>query len=923
MTMDRDTVEELRAIFGRDGVLSSRTDLRAYGYDASLDRAVPEAVVFPTATDQVAAVMKLAGSRGIPLLPRGSGTNLSGGTIPLRGGLVVSFTRMNRVLDINLEGRQAVVEPGVLNLDFQNTLAPLGYRFAPDPSSQRISSIGGNVGENSGGPHCLRYGVTAQHVLGLEAVLADGEVISLGEKPPDQPGYNLRGLLVGSEGTLAFITRITVRLLPLPAAVETLLAPFGSVEEASRAVSTIIGRGILPACLEMMDRVVIQAVEDSLKAGYPRDAEAILLVELEGTAKALAREVVEVADLLRSEGAGEIQRTSKAEEREALWAGRRGAFSAIARVKPNFLVTDGTVPRTRLPDVLKQIAQIGERFSLLIGNVFHAGDGNLHPLILFDARNHEERARAEEAGREILRACVEVGGTISGEHGIGMEKVESMKLVCSPEELSVMKEVKESFDPQGLLNPGKILPAKFLPTKAKEEPPGISHSRPILAAPRAVTEVRSYFDDYAVDGQSPWQVSFPKEVAEVSSFLNHANREGWGVMPWGGGTAMGLGGIPRKLDLVLSLSHLRRIVEYRPADLTVTAEAGAPLRDLQEVLAAQNQTLPLDPPHSSRATLGGILATDQSGPRQMRYGPPHDLLLGLKVALADGTAVRFGGKTVKNVTGYDMCRLFAGSLGTLGIILEATFRLYPLPEVEQTLAACFDHVSQALSCLAGILRDGLDLSALEILNPPGLKRLASPSGLPLPWDGYLLLAKAEGRKEAVEEHLSHAAKLARENGASSLDLLEGDEELWKSVRDFAPGSLDNSCSPLSYVICRAGVAPAKTGEMIRSTMEMADLLGKSWPVLSHAACGRVLVLLPDEGKTPEEAASRQIEDVERLSSLAARLGGGVVVLAAPVPVKKKINLWGGPPSALKVMKELKARLDPKGILAPGRFVGGI
>jgi glycolate oxidase len=415
-------------------------------------------VVLPTSTEQVAAVVKVCHREGIPFTARGAGTNLSGGSIPVQGGIIIGLTRMDRLLDIDIENQRAVVEPGYLNFDLSNALAPFGYYFAPDPASQKASTLGGNVGENAGGPHCLKYGVMTNHVLGLEVVLPDGSIIQTGGKSLDGPGYDLTGLLVGSEGTFGIVTKMTVRIMRLPEAVKTLLAIFESIDDAASAVSDIIGRGILPATLEMMDRTVIEAVEMAYDAGYPLDAEAVLIIELDGVRDGQDRVAEEIAAICRKRNVREVKVAKDQAERDRLWAGRRGAFGAMSKLRPNCSVNDGTVPRTRLPEVLRKVGEIGKRHRITVGNVFHAGDGNLHPTVLFSSLDKDETMRATNVGRDILQACAEAGGTISGEHGIGLEKKDAMKLIFNSEDLAAMRQLKKAFDPRGLCNPQKILP---------------------------------------------------------------------------------------------------------------------------------------------------------------------------------------------------------------------------------------------------------------------------------------------------------------------------------------------------------------------------------------------------------------------------------------------------------------------------------
>jgi len=445
-------------ILGTDYVLSSEMDRALYGYDASLERAKPDVVVLPESVDQVSRIVKLAYEAKVPIVARGSGTNLSGGTIPVKGGIVVHFSRMNRILEIDIPNRTVTVEPGVITLDLQSLMLKHGFVYAPDPASQKVSTLGGNLGENSGGPHCLKYGVTTNHVLGAEVVLFDGSVIRTGGKSQDNPGYDLTGLLVGSEGTLGIVTKIILRIIRAPEAVKTMLAVYETIEDAGNTVSAIIAEGIVPATLEMMDNLVMKAVEESVHVGYPLDAAAVLIIELDGMADGMDRQSEKIMEICKRHNVREVRLAKSDTERAELWAGRKGAFGAVARLRPSYLVCDGTVPRTKLPEVLNKVLEVGKKYKLPIGNVFHAGDGNLHPLILFDERNAEERKRVHKAGTEILEICAAAGGTISGEHGIGIEKLKETALIFSKSDMAFMRHIKKAFDPAGLWNPGKLIP---------------------------------------------------------------------------------------------------------------------------------------------------------------------------------------------------------------------------------------------------------------------------------------------------------------------------------------------------------------------------------------------------------------------------------------------------------------------------------
>jgi glycolate oxidase len=462
---DRSTLARaLRRIVGDAFVLDTPEALLVYEYDGSVDRARPGLVVLPGSAEETAEVVRTVRRAGWPLVPRGAGTGLSGGAVPLGEAVALSLARLNRILEIDPENMLAVVEAGVTNLAISRAAAPYGLYYAPDPSSQRACTIGGNVAENAGGPHCLAYGVTTNHVLGMEVVLADGSRVWLGGKRREEPGYDLRGVVIGSEGRLVVVTTVVVRLLPLPEAVKTLLAVFREVDRASAAVSAIIASGIIPAALEMMDRLTIEAVEPAVHAGYPKEAGAVLLVEVEGLREAVAVQGAEVEAICREMGAVEVRSADTPRERERLWAGRKGALGALGRLAPNYLLLDGVVPRTRIVEALRSIRAISEAYRLPIANVFHAGDGNLHPCILFDERDPDQLRRAKEAGGAILKMCVEMGGALSGEHGVGIEKREYMPLYFSREDMEAMERLHHAFGSAGFLNPGKVFPHEPAPS---------------------------------------------------------------------------------------------------------------------------------------------------------------------------------------------------------------------------------------------------------------------------------------------------------------------------------------------------------------------------------------------------------------------------------------------------------------------------
>jgi glycolate oxidase len=457
--MDKHIVAELAAIVAPSPVLTAPEAMLVYECDGhTLDKAPPDVVVFPTTTEQVIAIVKLAHAYGLPFVARGAGTGLSGGALALNGGIVIEMCRMNKILEIDYVNQRAMVQPGLVNLHLSLAVADAGLYYAPDPSSQGSCTIGGNVAENSGGPHTLKYGVTTNHVLGLEVVLPHGDLVHFGGPTLDTPGYDLTGLFVGSEGTFGIVTRVTVRLLRKPQAWKTLLAFFSSVDAASNTVSGIIAAGMMPAALEMMDNLTIQAVEGSIQAGLPLDAGALLLIELDGIVDGMEQDAARIAEICQQHGCTQVRIAQDETERALLWKGRKEAFGAIGRLTPNYYTHDGVIPRTRLPEALRRLQQIGPKYGLRIANVFHAGDGNLHPLVLYDERDPDEIKRVLQAGEEILRTCIDLGGVLSGEHGIGLEKKNCLPWLFSDDDIEVMHRMRHIFNPRELCNPGKVIP---------------------------------------------------------------------------------------------------------------------------------------------------------------------------------------------------------------------------------------------------------------------------------------------------------------------------------------------------------------------------------------------------------------------------------------------------------------------------------
>jgi glycolate oxidase len=457
--ISQNLIDAIEEIVGRDGIVLRDSERRVYECDGyTLAKSIPDVIILPREREHVAAIVRLLHHHGIAFVPRGAGTGLSGGCLPLAAPVMICTSRLNRILSVDFENRRVEAEAGVVNLWVTKAVAAHGLQYAPDPSSQPACTIGGNIAENSGGPHTLKYGVTTNHVMGVEIVLSDGQAVQLGGPVEDMPGYDLVGLTVGSEGTFGFVTKAILRLIRQPESWTTLLAVFESVDDATTSVSAIIAAGIIPAALEMMDRLIVGAVEEAFHFGFPTDAGAVLIVELDGMPAGVRDQTAQVVEICRANRAREVRVAKDEAERALLWKSRKRAFGAVGRLAPNYCTQDGVVPRTKLPEILRRITAIGERFNLRIANVFHAGDGNIHPILLYDERNSDEVRRVLEAGRLILEACVELGGSVTGEHGIGVEKIEQMPLLFGPFDLMVMQELRRAFDPLERCNPGKIFP---------------------------------------------------------------------------------------------------------------------------------------------------------------------------------------------------------------------------------------------------------------------------------------------------------------------------------------------------------------------------------------------------------------------------------------------------------------------------------
>ncbi len=643
--------QALRSVLPADAVLDRPWELEVYGYDATLLHERPEVVVLPTSTEEVAAAVNACRRAGVVITPRGCATSLSGGPVPWQGGAVVSLTRMNRIVEIDTAQRRAVVQPGVINAELNTAARKVGLAYVPDPASQTACSIGGNVAENAGGPHCLKYGVTANHILGLTVVTAEGEVLRLGGKEVVARGLDLRGVMVGSEGTLGIVTEIVCKLLPAPPAIETMLACFASIEDAGEAVSGIIAEGLVPATLEMVDRMVIDAVAGYAELGYPRDVAAVLVIEIDGLAEALAPQVERIEAVCTKHRALRFERAETEADRERLWRGRKGATAALSRLAPAKVSSDIAVPRRRLAEALHEMAEISRRFDIPIANVFHAGDGNLHPQILFDPRDAAETKRAMDADDAVTELALRYGGVLTGEHGIGIEKRKWMTAAYSADELRAMWMVKDAFDAGGVMNPGKVLPPK----------------------------------------EEIGEMGAPESVWELAEVVREAEARGLKVNVGEQSRMAGEGAVE------IDLAALDGIVSYDPESLTVKVGAAMTVGALRVALAEHRQMVGPWRWAEDGLSAGMLAATASPTPGMTMYGAARDVVVGLRVVTAGGHDLRLGSSCVKNSSGYALERLFVGAHASLGIIGEVSLRTHPVPEAERRLTLAAD--GQALERL--------------------------------------------------------------------------------------------------------------------------------------------------------------------------------------------------------------------------------
>jgi glycolate oxidase subunit GlcD len=964
-------IKSLGAIVGRDAVLSEPSELIVYECDGlPQHKYPPRAVVFPRSTEQTAEVMRALAKAKVPFTPRGAGTGLSGGALALDRAVVIELARMRKVLSIDEGNRTAVVQTGVVNAHVSKAVAHLGLHYVPDPSSQGSCTIGGNVAENAGGIHCLKYGTTTDHVIGARVVLAGGEIVDLKSNELGMTGYDLLGVFVGSEGTFGIATEATLRLVPVPPAVRTLLAEFPEVDNASHAVSAIIAAGVMPAALEMMDGEIIRAVEASVfAAGLSLDIGAALLVELDGIEAGIDDEAERVKSICHEHRARTCRLARDEAERKKLWAARKGAFGAVGRIAPDSMIQDAVVPRSRLPEVLASIYGIASKYDLRLANVFHAGDGNLHPFICFDSRSADQVQRVKDAGRELMETCVAAGGSITGEHGVGFDKRAYLPLIFSEDDMQTMLSVRAAFDPLGLCNPGKIIPM----LRGCGEARAVSVQRDaatstLVSVPEAIgTESRvsnsttnpragaslntapgaenqflsarenhkgggrcaggfdldhaarqlsdivgeanvsaSTLSEVAPSSRATVPASLcvtPGSIAEVCEALKLASLEGWSVMPAGSETWLNVGNPIEQVNVVISTARLNQFLDHEPADLVARAQSGVTLHTFNKRLAAGGQWLPLDPPDNGQATIGGVVATGLAGAQKCGYGTPRNFVIGMKVVLANGKLLKAGGLVVKNVAGYDLCKLFTGSYGTLGLIAELTFKLRPRPAKEVTVLTS-GPLNVMLEVAQSVYQARLFPVAVELVS----SALARRMGVEIAAEDVLLLTRFAGIAKTVTFQVERAIACIRESGKiANVEMELDDGDLWRHLAT-SGAEIDETLT------WRAVVPVTRVSEFIMSTSDAYQGLFSESVWQAGMADGRLRMMERSIGRTGKQEA-----ELPLLRSVAESFGGLLVIERSSNELKEQIGAWGSGGNVVPLMKRIKAQLDPQNLFSPGRF----
>ena len=886
----------LRQICGPENILSDADELLVYETDAyPLARSLPGMVVFPTSTPMAAEVVAALHRRRVPFVPRGAGTSLAGGCLTAEDAVCLCTSRMKNILEVDLPNECAVVQAGVVTLDISNAVTEHGYYYAPDPSSQTTCTIGGNVANNAGGPHTLKCGVTGNHVLGLTVVLPDGEVLLIGGKTPATHGYDLAGIFVGSEGTLGLVTEVVVKLTRKPQAWRTVLATYDKMDDAGHTVRDIIAAGIVPAALEMMDQAILNILEDAYGYGFPRDAEAMLVIEIDGVEVGLDQQLERIVQLCRKHHVRALEHAADAAARELLWKARKTAFGALGRLAPTCITQDGVVPRSQLPHILQYVREVAKKHGLRVASNFHAGDGNIHPNFLFDGSDPRQVQAVQQAGYEILAECARVGGSVTGEHGIGVEKIDALKLMFNETDLRAQQRLREVFDPDHLANPNKVLATNHRPPRATQA------RRSQDTASETISNIHSLAGDavlpetetqrYERGGFRPQLIVAPKTeelIAEVVSLC----RDG-AVILAPVGSAQQLHDLRSTRDLrpvvLISTKNLKRTFEYSEEDLTLTVGSGMTLGELDELVRPCNQHLPIDPPSAPSATLGGIVACNAAGPRSTAHGGIVEFLTGATMVLPDGTLVKSGAKTVKNVAGYDLHRLFVGGFGSLGVITRLALRLNAVPQEFRMVEVQVRTMAEAESMIEQLVRGQTRPCLIELLSA----RAARGLGYDLQPPQMRLCVGYEGPAETVawqteQLHIIWPDRIEEFTGRLC-------HEHCRKIADWPAGDGDFAFE---------AVVPAKGS---RTIIEFCD------------GAGIATVARPRRGIVFGRGQCNLT--VELADSIRQAAGADGHVRFTRLPQGSMVSRWGNVEPARRWMFQIKNQFDPRGIFPCPGFLG--
>lgn len=962
--------KRLAQLLGEKGVRTTDAHRLVYARDGMpVVPRLPLAVLSPSAFGQVAPVVRMLHEEGISFVPRGAGTGLSGGAVPVSGSVVLNMARLRRIRAVDAERRLAVVEPGVVNAALSRETARFGLEFAPDPSSQSASTIGGNVAENAGGPHTLKKGVTRPHVLGLEVVRPDGSTIALPWgadrledvlpfPPQDLPCPDLLSLVTGGEGTLGVVTRIVCRLTPLPEALETLAGFFTDGDDAVDSVTDLLASGFIPAAVEMIDEVALRTVAEAFSLSVPDRAKVFLLVEVDGLEEEVKSQANRVEEIFRDHGALETRRAQNDEERETLWTARKKAVGSLGRIAPSYYVHDGVIPRSRMGEVLKEIRRLTEAHGLRTANIFHAGDGNLHPIILFDDKDPEEWEKANSLGEEILRLCVDVGGTLTGEHGIGWEKRHLMSHLFTETQIEIMTRIRDLWNSRGLLNPEKIIPlpvgcleggmvlrpgrgpvrdavgreehgdrsqpaSTALPWQEVSGPTPETintHGRlrtahePIYtqeatrSTPEAIVKLCASVLDSdanlstsegipALGHARPVAEVEPRDPESVERILNLAQREGWFVLPKGGGTQLSQAGPMPGVDLVLNLSSLCKVHRISAGDLIVEAGAGIGLRQLNDALEPHGLWVPLDAPDPGRSTLGGILATAYTGLRAGRWGSSRFRVLALE-SCSPGLGRQLWGRGVtKNVAGYDVARLMVGSMGTLGVFTTVILRADPRPKRWNTavLSGPAGSLAALTRQLIGSFRPWSHLTLLASTSAPP-EAPVWPEG-----QDVSLLAGCDGNEEVSRRLEKDVISILDKSGRRDSIRVH-----WRSTDDLSP-NVESWCrNSTARAQLRCHIDPLHAPDALVNILEQTERRPERMEL--HAQTG-VLRMTFQESEMPSP------EELARTLGVTKKTWA---VLEQSSREDRKSFLGKGREQATEAetLTDLKRIFDPSGLLRP-------